>query len=121
MNLERFLPATALAHCDAVAGGDAPTDVPSAVWARSRAIWTLYRFAGVRLAELEWHEDLALPRIEVDEAGQWTLHVLGKGHRPRAIPLPAACLPALRGTVCRCRSRRRCSAASVQTTAAYAH
>ncbi|MFP4889693.1 tyrosine-type recombinase/integrase [Paraburkholderia sp. EG304] len=92
----RFLPAAALAHCDAVAGGDAPTDIPSAVWARRRAIWTLYRFAGVRLSELEWHEDLALPHIEVDEARQWTLHVLGKGHRPRAIPLPAACLPALR-------------------------
>ncbi|NVI04477.1 tyrosine-type recombinase/integrase [Paraburkholderia youngii] len=92
----RFLPAAALAHCDAVAGGDAPTDIPSAVWARRRAIWTLYRFAGVRLAELEWHEDLALPHIDVDEARQWTLHVLGKGHRPRAIPLPAACLPALR-------------------------
>ncbi|MGF6732018.1 integrase/recombinase XerC [Paraburkholderia youngii] len=92
----RFLPATALAHCDAVAAGDAPPDVPSTVWARRWAIWALYRFAGVRLAELVWHEELALPHIEVDEARQWTLHVLGKGDRPRAIPLPAACLPALR-------------------------
>ncbi|MBB5402666.1 tyrosine-type recombinase/integrase [Paraburkholderia youngii] len=92
----RYLPAAALAHCDAVAGGDAPADVPSSVWARRRAIWTLYRFAGVRLAELVWHEDLALPHIEVDEAGQWTLHVNGKGGKERAIPLPSACLPALR-------------------------
>ncbi|MGF6810715.1 integrase/recombinase XerC [Paraburkholderia sp. Clong3] len=92
----RFLPAAALAHCDAVAGGDAPADVSPTVWARRLAIWTLYRFAGMRLAELVWHEDLALPRIDVDEARQWTLHVTGKGGKERAIPLPSACLPALR-------------------------
>ncbi|MGF6732730.1 site-specific recombinase XerD [Paraburkholderia youngii] len=92
----RFLPGAALAHCDAVAAGDAPADVPPTVWARRRAICTLYRFAGVRLAELVWHEELALPHIEVDEARQWTLHVNGKGGKERAIPLPSACLPALR-------------------------
>ncbi|MBC8750998.1 MULTISPECIES: tyrosine-type recombinase/integrase [Paraburkholderia] len=92
----RFLPATALAHCDAVAAGDAPTDVPSTVWARRRAIWTLYRFAGVRLAELVWYEERALPRIEVDEGRQWTLHVTGKGNKLRAVPLPSSCLPSLR-------------------------
>jgi integrase/recombinase XerC len=92
----RFLPAAALAHCDAVVASDAPVDVPSNVWARRRAIWSLYRFAGVRLAELVWREDLGHPRIEVDEARQWTLHVTGKGDKLRAIPLPSACLPALR-------------------------
>jgi site-specific recombinase XerD len=92
----RFLSTAALAHCDAVAAGDAPDHVPSTVWARRRAIWALYRFAGIRLAELVWNEALALPRIEVDEARQWTLHVTGKGNKVRAVPLPSACLPALR-------------------------
>lgn len=92
----RFLSAAALEHCDAVAAGDAPEDVPSIVWARRRAIWALYRFAGIRLAELVWNEALALPRIEVDEARQWTLHIIGKGGKHRAIPLPSTCLPALR-------------------------
>jgi integrase/recombinase XerC len=92
----RFLSAAALAHCDAVAAGEAPGDVPSIVWARRRAIWVLYRFAGVRLAELVWNEERALPRIELDEARQWTLHVTGKGNKLRAIPLPSTCLPALR-------------------------
>ncbi|TDG04523.1 integrase [Paraburkholderia guartelaensis] len=92
----RFLPAAALTHCDAVAAGDAPVDVLPTVWARRRAIWALYRFAGVRLAELVWNEALALPRIQVDDARQWTLHIIGKGSKQRAIPLPSACLPALR-------------------------
>ncbi|WP_042261748.1 tyrosine-type recombinase/integrase [Paraburkholderia heleia] len=92
----RFLPAAALAHCDAVAACDAPEDVPATVWARRRAIWALYRFAGIRLAELVWHEERSLPRIEVDEARQWTLHVTGKGNKLRAIPLPSGCLPVLR-------------------------
>ncbi|MGF6851666.1 tyrosine-type recombinase/integrase [Paraburkholderia sp. CI3] len=92
----RFLPAAALAHCDAVAAGDAPAGVPPVLWMRRRAIWTLYRYGGVRLAELVWHEEQALPHVDVDEARQWTLHVLGKGQRLRTIPLPSACLPALR-------------------------
>ncbi|MBB3261878.1 site-specific recombinase XerD [Paraburkholderia bannensis] len=92
----RFLSTAALAHCDAVAAGDAPEDVPSVIWARRRAIWALYRFAGIRLAELVWNEALALPRIEVDAARQWTLHVNGKGNKVRAVPLPSTCLPALR-------------------------
>ncbi|WP_028221934.1 tyrosine-type recombinase/integrase [Paraburkholderia oxyphila] len=96
----RFLPATALAHCDAIAAADAPENVPATVWARRRAIWALYRFAGIRLAELVWHEALALPRIDVDEARQWTLHVVGKGSKQRAIPLPSTCLPALRAYRC---------------------
>ncbi|CAB3776405.1 Tyrosine recombinase XerC [Paraburkholderia ultramafica] len=50
----------------------------------------------MRLAELVWNEDLALPHVDVDEARQWTLHVLGKGQRLRAIPLPGVCLLALR-------------------------
>ncbi|MBB5462626.1 tyrosine-type recombinase/integrase [Paraburkholderia sp. Cpub6] len=92
----RFLSAAALTHCDAVAAGDAPAGVPPVLWMRRRAIWTLYRYGGVRLAELVWQEEPALPHVEVDDARQWTLHVLGKGNRLRAIPLPGACLPALR-------------------------
>jgi site-specific recombinase XerD len=91
----RFLPAAALAHCDALAA-DAPADVPPVLWLRRCAIWALYRYAGVRLAELVWNEELALAHVAVDEAGQWTLHVLGKGQRLRAISLPSTCLPALR-------------------------
>ncbi|WNC94022.1 site-specific integrase [Paraburkholderia sp. FT54] len=50
----------------------------------------------MRLAELVWNEALALPHVEVDAAHQWTLNVMGKGNRRRAIPLPSACMPALR-------------------------
>ncbi|QGZ56371.1 tyrosine-type recombinase/integrase [Paraburkholderia acidiphila] len=92
----RFLPAAALSHCDAVMAGEAPRNMPPAIWARRRAIWSLYRFSGVRLAELVWDEAVATPWIAVDEAQQWTLHVTGKGGKPRAVPLPSVCLPALR-------------------------
>jgi integrase/recombinase XerC len=50
----------------------------------------------VRLAELVWSESTGLPRLDVDAGGNWTLHVLGKGNKLRAIPLPAICLPPLR-------------------------
>ncbi|AOJ05760.1 integrase [Burkholderia mayonis] len=91
---QRMLPPALLAACDAwvadaVAGDDA------LVTARRRAIWTLYRYAGVRLVELVWSDDAQLPRLEVDEHGCWTLSVLGKGRKPRAIPLPALCVPVL--------------------------
>lgn len=65
-------------------------------WARRGAIWSLYRYAGIRLAELEWSDPQGLPALSADTADQWTLHVTGKGGRLRAIPLPQLCLPALR-------------------------
>ncbi|MGN5480274.1 hypothetical protein ACTMU2_36175 (plasmid) [Cupriavidus basilensis] len=35
---------------------------------RRRAIWALYRYAGVRLAELAWSTEIALPRLEAGGA-----------------------------------------------------
>ncbi|MFM0528920.1 tyrosine-type recombinase/integrase [Paraburkholderia strydomiana] len=108
----RILPARVLVQCDAVTAGARPPGVSVLVWARRCAIWTLYRFAGVRLAELEWSAELGLPRLSVDHdaataagpaqessgatGGQWTLHVLGKGAKVRAIPLPSRCTAVLR-------------------------
>ncbi|KAI3601209.1 Phage integrase:Phage integrase, N-terminal SAM-like (plasmid) [Cupriavidus necator H850] len=63
---------------------------------RRRAIWALYRYAGVRLAELAWSAETALPRLEAEAPGRWTLYVCGKGRKARAIPLPAPCVAVLR-------------------------
>ncbi|SDR51273.1 Site-specific recombinase XerD [Paraburkholderia fungorum] len=91
----RIMPAAVLALCDAVICDAAPGTVSKLVWARRRAIWSLYRYAGVRLAELEWSDAEGLPRLDVDAQDQWTLHVLGKGNKRRAIPLPSVCIPVL--------------------------
>ncbi|SEK09487.1 site-specific integrase [Paraburkholderia diazotrophica] len=69
---------------------------PHLATAPRRAIWALYRNAGVRLIELLWSDEAQLPKVEVDEHGSWTLTVLGKGRRTRAIPLPAVCVSVLR-------------------------
>jgi integrase/recombinase XerC len=92
---QRMLPTALMETCDAwvaevVEGDDA------LVVARRRAIWTLYRYAGVRLVELVWSDEAQLPRLEADDDGSWTLHVLGKGRKTRAVPLPAVCVPILR-------------------------
>lgn len=92
----RIMPAGVLALCDAVVSDAAPDTVSEMIWARRRAIWSLYRYAGVRLAELEWSDAEGLPRLDVDAQDQWTLHVLGKGNKRRAVPLPSVCVPALR-------------------------
>ena len=115
----RILPARVLMLCDAVTAGDPPPGVSPLVWARRCTIWSLYRFAGVRLAELEWSAEHGLPRLSVDHDVRppvnpptgtparsatvtppaepaWTLHVRGKGGKHRAIPLPSRCAPILR-------------------------
>jgi len=97
----RIMPARVLALCDAVVASAAPVGLAPAgltplVWARRCAIWSLYRYAGVRLAELAWSDATGLPRLDVDAEGAWTLHVRGKGNKRRAIPLPAVCVPPLR-------------------------
>ncbi|WP_152530643.1 hypothetical protein [Paraburkholderia dilworthii] len=112
----RILPARRPILCDAVMAGERPPGVSPLVWARRCAIWSLYRLAGVRLAELEWSVEQGLPHLSVDEdtnkgadiaAGTatrasrparraWTLHVRGKGGKLRAIPLPSRCAPVLR-------------------------
>jgi integrase/recombinase XerC len=93
-----MLPSALLAACDAwVAEGINADD--ALVVARRRAIWALYRYAGVRLVELVWSDDVQLPKLEFDcigDSGCWTLHVLGKGRKTRAIPLPAICVPILK-------------------------
>jgi integrase/recombinase XerC len=92
----RIMPARVVALCDAVVAGPAPTGLTSPVWTRRCAIWSLYRYGGVRLAELVWSDATGLPRLDVDAEGNWTLHVRGKGNKRRAIPLPAVCVPPLR-------------------------
>ena len=96
----RIMPGRVVALCDAVVAGAAPAGLTPPVWARRCAIWSLYRYGGVRLAELVWSEARGLPRLDVDADADtdshWTLHVLGKGNRLRAIPLPAVCVPPLR-------------------------
>ncbi|CAE6723566.1 tyrosine-type recombinase/integrase [Paraburkholderia nemoris] len=95
---QRMLPTALLAACDAWVT-EATNDIDALVIARRRAIWTLYRYAGVRLVELVWSDGAQLPRLEVDcsdDSECWTLHVLGKGSKTRAIPLPALCMPILK-------------------------
>jgi integrase/recombinase XerC len=92
---QRMLPSALLAACDAwVAVGF--NDDDALVVARRRAIWALYRYAGVRLVELVWADDARLPKLEVDDSECWTLHVLGKGRKTRAVPLPGLCVPILK-------------------------
>lgn len=68
----RILPARVLALCDSVTAGTRPPGVSALVWARRCAIWSLYRFAGVRLAELEWSAEQGLPRLSVEPAATTT-------------------------------------------------
>ncbi|ABO54647.1 tyrosine-type recombinase/integrase [Burkholderia vietnamiensis] len=90
----RMLSAAQLGACDAEVDA-VDRDVEPLIAARRRAIWSLYRFAGVRLVELAWSDARQLPVLDVDSNGCWTLHVCGKGQKPRAIPLPAGCVSRL--------------------------
>jgi integrase/recombinase XerC len=65
----RIIPGSVVALCDAVVTGAAPADLAPPVWARRCAIWSLYRYGGVRLAELVWSETTGLPRLDVDADG----------------------------------------------------
>jgi site-specific recombinase XerD len=93
-----FVPAPLLQACDAWAVRSTPA-APSAEalrrW-RQVAVWTVFRFAGIRLSELAWAADAGLPRLDIDERGGWTLRVLGKGDKERAIPLTRSCAQVLR-------------------------
>ncbi|HEX6705071.1 MAG TPA: tyrosine-type recombinase/integrase [Albitalea sp.] len=95
---KRFVPPALLQACDAwvrrsVAAASSPTELRCR---RRAAVWSVYRCAGVRLSELAWTAGAALLRLEVDERGDWTLLVLGKGEKERAIPLPRVCAEVLR-------------------------
>nr|WP_319000537.1 integrase [Burkholderia metallica] len=94
----RMLSSAQLAACDVEVEVEVDTidrNVEPLVAARRRAIWCLYRYAGVRLVELVWSDARQLPALDVDVNGRWTLNVCGKGQKPRAIPLPAACVSGL--------------------------
>jgi integrase/recombinase XerC len=54
-----MLPTALLAACDAWVA-EATHNDEALVTARRRAIWTLYRYAGVRLLELAWSDDAQL-------------------------------------------------------------
>ncbi|WP_238587336.1 tyrosine-type recombinase/integrase [Cupriavidus sp. IDO] len=92
----RLIPPALLAACDAWL--DAPeADTPNPLGARRRcAIWALYRYAGVRLAELAWSAESGLPRLDAEAPGRWALYVCGKGRKTRAIPPPTPCVAVLR-------------------------
>lgn len=83
----RFLPPAALAACDQMIGA-ATVQADNLPQLRRQTIWALFRYGGVRLAELVWDSRTNLPRIESDDDGRWALYVRGKGDRHRAIPLP---------------------------------
>jgi integrase/recombinase XerC len=91
---QRMLSPALLAACDAWAA-EVVTGEDALVIARRHAIWMLYRYAGARLVEFVWSDAVQLPKLEVDDNGHWTLHVLGRGNKTRAILLPARCVPAL--------------------------
>jgi site-specific recombinase XerD len=93
---QRFIPTEVLAACDAWVYQESAVGKSDITVARRRAIWALYRYSGVRLAELAWTIDIGLPRVEADHPDQWTLFVSGKGQKLRAIPLPIICIAVLR-------------------------
>lgn len=90
---ERYLPDSAMRAVDAWLGSVADSPVKGL---RQAAVLALYRYAGVRVAELAWSSETQLPRIAVDQTGGWTLEVIGKGSRRRAVPLPLACVRVLK-------------------------
>ncbi len=92
----RLLPPVLLAACDAWLDAAEPDTADPLTGRRRRAIWALYRYAGVRLAELAWSAETGLPRLEAEAPGRWTLYVCGKGRKTRAIPLPTPCVAVLR-------------------------
>lgn len=92
----RWIPPALLAACDAWLDAPAQDGTDTLSGQRQRAIWALYRYAGVRLAELAWSTETGLPRLDAEAPGQWTLYVCGKGRKRRAIPLPGACVAVVR-------------------------
>jgi integrase/recombinase XerC len=89
----RLIPPALLDACNAwLDANRADASLPAL---RQRAIWALYRYAGVRLAELAWSVETELPRLDAEAPGRWTLYVCGKGRKVRAIPLPTPCVVVL--------------------------
>jgi site-specific recombinase XerC len=82
----RFLPAAVLSVCDEAKTNEASAVDVELVRQRRQAIWALFRYTGVRLAELAWDSKTNLPRIGSDETERGALYVQGKGGKLRAIP-----------------------------------
>lgn len=108
---QRFVPAALLQACDAWVArsvthvaSDTSTERVGLAVRRRAAVWTLYRYSGARLAELVWNPQagveagraIGLPRLAVDERGDWLLTVMGKGNKERSVPLPRTCDAVLR-------------------------
>ncbi|NEX64565.1 tyrosine-type recombinase/integrase [Noviherbaspirillum galbum] len=91
----RLVPDDILAACDDLVASSAEEKSVTLEELRRHAIWALYRYAGVRLAELVWSIESGLPRLEAETAERWTLLVRGKGGKDRAIPLPGQCVAVL--------------------------
>jgi site-specific recombinase XerD len=86
---KRFLPDSATEACDAWISAWLSAPPANAKRNRQATILGLYRYTGVRLAELAWED--GYPLLHTDRTG-WTLEVKGKGQRVRRIPLPAQCV-----------------------------
>ncbi|MCO4880114.1 tyrosine-type recombinase/integrase [Paraburkholderia caribensis] len=86
---DRILPAGAVHACDSWLRARLNLDGQPIAVMRRAAIVATYRFTGIRLDELAWHD--GYPRVVTGDDG-WTLQVRGKGRRERAIPLPAPCV-----------------------------
>ena len=92
----RLLPPALLAVCNAWCDTPISDEEDALATLRQRAIWALFRYAGVRLAELAWSAQTGLPRLEAEAPQRWTLYVHGKGDKRRAIPLPSPCVAMVR-------------------------
>lgn len=91
--LSRLLSTAATDACDRWLDAQLQlNDVPLRA-ARHTAILALYRFAGIRVAELA--PKMGYPRLR-SEGSNWAIEVLGKGMKARVIPLPEACVVHLR-------------------------
>ncbi|WP_433695424.1 tyrosine-type recombinase/integrase [Paraburkholderia phenoliruptrix] len=86
---DRILPAGAVRACDDWLRARLNADGQPLAVTRRAAIVATYRFTGIRLDELAWHD--GYPRLATSDEG-WTLQVRGKGHRERAVPVPGPCV-----------------------------
>ncbi|MBB5413402.1 site-specific recombinase XerD [Paraburkholderia sp. HC6.4b] len=89
----RILPAGAARACDDWLRAQLSATAKTPQQWRRATIFAVYRFTGVRLDELASRD--GYPRLRV-ECGDWTLTVLGKGRKPRSIPLPDDCVAFLK-------------------------
>ncbi|MGH8854908.1 MAG: tyrosine-type recombinase/integrase, partial [Telluria sp.] len=92
--ITRYLSPQAIGHALDAAGGRV-ADTPAAIRRRERDRFLLIAFAqtGARLNEIV---GAGMGAIYSEGDGRWWLDVMGKGARPRRLPVPAAMLEAFR-------------------------